>query len=135
MEIVPKHLKSLSTVLIRFPFSGGQPRKGVEHGPEALVKAGLKEQLQTLGWEVEEDASISWDSVNALLGSDPDMGKMRNPRSVSKASELLAAVVEKQCKAGKLPLTIGGDHSLGTGSMIGTARAVSYTHLTLPTKA
>lgn len=123
MEIVPKHLKSLSTVLIRFPFSGGQPRKGVEHGPEALVKAGLKEQLQTLGWEVEEDASISWDSVNALLGSDPDMGKMRNPRSVSKASELLAAVVEKQCKAGKLPLTIGGDHSLGTGTMIGTARA------------
>ena len=38
-----------STVMIPVSYSGGQPRKGVEDGPEALVHAGLPKQLESLG--------------------------------------------------------------------------------------
>ncbi|KAL4399762.1 Arginase, catabolizes arginine to ornithine and urea [Malassezia pachydermatis] len=123
MEFHSHFLKKPSTVMIPFPFSGGQPRKGVEMGPEAIKKAGLQQQLESLGWEYQEDNSISWDQINEMLNGDEAIGKMRNPRSVSKASEVLADAVEKHAKAGHLPLTVGGDHSLGTGTMIGTARA------------
>lgn len=114
--------KDQSTTIIPFPFSGGQTRKGVECGPEAILKAGLPQQLEGLNWKVSEDDTISWEHVNELLYGDKDLGKMRNPRSVSKASELLADAVEQHARAGQLPLTVGGDHSLGTGSMVGIAR-------------
>ena len=114
---------SLSTVLIPFPFSGGQPRKGVEQGPEGMFKAGLQQQLETLGWNVTVDNSIPWDEVNISEKEDAAINSMMNPHAVSKASEHLSKVVESVAKAGKLPVTVGGDHSLGTGSMIGIARA------------
>lgn len=115
-------MKSKTASLISFPFSGGQPRKGVELGPEALLKAELPKQLEDLGWKAELDRSIDWKIVNDLLQDDPDIGALKNPRSVSKASELLANAVEKSARAGQLPLVLGGDHSLGTGSMIGLNR-------------
>lgn len=118
-----RYLQSKSATLIPFPFSGGQPRKGVEFGPEALLKVGLPKQLEELGWKVDQDNSIDWDTVNQLLSNESDMETLKNPRSVSKASELLATAVEKAAKEGKMPVTIGGDHSLGTGSMIGINRA------------
>ena len=114
---------SLSTVLIPSPFSGGQPRKGVEQGPEGMFKAGLQQQLETLGWNVTVDNSIPWDEVNISEKEDAAINSMMNPHAVSKASEHLSKVVESVAKAGKLPVTVGGDHSLGTGSMIGIARA------------
>ena len=114
-------LKSPSTVMIPVPFSGGQPRKGVEHGPEALMKAGLQNQLETLGWKFEQEQTIPWDQINSMDEKN-DGAKIMNAHSVSKASQHVADAVEKHAKAGKLPLTVGGDHSLGTGTMIGTAR-------------
>lgn len=115
-------MKSKTAALISFPFSGGQPRKGVELGPEALLKAELPKQLESLSWKADLNQSIDWKMVNDMLQDDPDIGTLKNPRSVSKASELLADAVEKSARAGELPLVLGGDHSLGTGSMIGLNR-------------
>ncbi|PKI83754.1 arginase [Malassezia vespertilionis] len=118
-----RYISSDTAALIKFPFSGGQPRNGVEFGPDALVAAGLPEQLESLGWKVVQDDSIDWDEVNNVARNDVSIDTLKNPRSVSLASEKLAAAVEKHAKAGSLPVTLGGDHSLGIGSMIGVARA------------
>ncbi|WFC98793.1 arginase [Malassezia yamatoensis] len=122
MTTPSRYVQSKIAALITFPFSGGQPRKGVELGPEALLRADLPKQLKELGWGVELDRSIDWDSINNLLNSDADIDSLKNPRSVSKASEELANAIEKHARAGALPITLGGDHSLGTGSMIGLNR-------------
>ncbi|WFD32994.1 arginase [Malassezia sp. CBS 17886] len=118
-----RYIATNTAALIGCPFSGGQPRKGVETGPEAMLLAGLPAQLAGLGWSVVEDDSIQWDAVNGLEASDADVGTMRHPRTVSRASELLAAAVTKHARAGAFPLTIGGDHSLAIGTAIGVARA------------
>ena len=123
MELKPLHLATQSAVLINCPFSGGQPRKGVEHGPAALSKSDLVERLRGLGWNIEWDTNVSWDAVEAVLANDPDIGHMKNPRSVSEAARRVSDVVTNVARAGKLPVTVGGDHSLGLGTVVGVARA------------
>lgn len=119
----PRCLSSQSAVIINCPFSGGQPRKGVEHGPAALSKSDLVERLKGLGWNMEWDTSIDWAGVNAAIEGDANIGTMINPRSVSLASKELSQVVSRVAQAGKLPITVGGDHSLGLGTVVGVATA------------
>lgn len=48
---------------------------------------------------------------------------MKNPRTVNAVARSVADRVEAISKAGDLPLTLGGDHSLGLGTVTGTLRS------------
>ncbi|KZT26634.1 Ureohydrolase [Neolentinus lepideus HHB14362 ss-1] len=100
------------------PFSGGQPRVGVDKGPIHIVEAGLLTQLKELGWNVQFDGHHQFEEISAA--NDPPIGKLKNPRFVSKVTKAVAQVVGDHAKKGKLPLTIGGDHSLAMGTISGT---------------
>ncbi|WFD34514.1 arginase [Malassezia cuniculi] len=117
------HVPSKSAVLIKCPFSGGQPRKGVEKAPSAMVAAAIANQVKSIGWEVSEDESIDWDRIAEIEKNDEPIGKMKNPNSVSEAARSVSEVVERVAKSGKIPVTLGGDHSLGLGTVIGITRA------------
>ena len=90
--------------------SSRQPRAGVDQGPIHLVEAGLIEQLSGLGWQVKFDGHHQFEDINAV--ADPPIGKLKNPRLVSRVCESVAKVVGEHVKAGELPVTLGGDHSL-----------------------
>ncbi|WWD19301.1 arginase [Kwoniella shandongensis] len=142
-----KFLKEPATVaIVGCPFSGGQGRAGVEHGPNMLISAGLVDQLTSLGWEVHYESQQSFldipynpspasspqatgeakvksndgkeDLVQRL--PDPDIGRMKKPRLVSAVNEKVAQEVGSIAKKGWLPLTLGGDHSLAMGTIAGT---------------
>jgi len=83
-----------------------------------LVNAGLVDQLKKLGWNVIFDGHQQFDSVSAT--SDPPIGKLKNPRLVSKVTQSVAEVVGGYARQGFLPLTLGGDHSLAMGTIAGT---------------
>jgi arginase family enzyme len=87
-----------------------QRRPGVDRGPIHLVEAGLVEQLTELGWKVKFDGHHQFEEINAE--TDPPIGKLCNPRLVSKVCESVAKVVGEHVKNGELPVTLGGDHSL-----------------------
>ena len=87
-----------------------KPKPGVDQGPIYLVKAGLVNQLEELGWIVQFDGHHQFEEVNALV--DPPIGILKNPRLVSKVTKAVAEVVGGHAKQGQLPVTIGGDHSL-----------------------
>lgn len=38
--------------IVGVPFNGGQPKVGVERGPEELRKAGLVNVIEKAGWKV-----------------------------------------------------------------------------------
>ncbi|KAL1407777.1 Arginase, catabolizes arginine to ornithine and urea [Vanrija albida] len=117
-----KFLEQPATVsVLSYPFSGGQPRAGVDKGPDHLVEAGLLKQLQSLGWHVEYSEGAV-DQLLATVKSDADIGKMKQPRAVSAVTKQLAADVAAVAQGGKLPLTLGGDHSLAVGTVAGTKR-------------
>ena len=49
---------------------------------------------------------------------------MKNPRTVSAATERLSQQVYEHARDGKFVLTLGGDHSIAVGTVSGTAKAV-----------
>ncbi|KAH8099560.1 Ureohydrolase [Cristinia sonorae] len=104
--------------IVGCPFSGGQPKPGVDKGPIHLVEAGLPDQLRELGWEVTFDGHHQFEEISTL--DDPPIGILKNPRQVSKVCEAVAKTVEGHAKDGQLPLTLGGDHSLAMGTISGT---------------
>jgi len=107
-----------TVAIVGCPFSGGQPRAGVDDGPIHLVNAGLVNQLTELGWNVDFGGHHQFEEISAE--SDPPIGKLRNPRLVSKVTKAVAETVGGHAKKGRLALTLGGDHSLAMGTISGT---------------
>lgn len=91
--------------IIGAPFSKGQPRGGVEKGPAALRKAGLVEKLKETEYNVRDHGDLAFVDVP----NDSPFQIVKNPRSVGKANEQLAAVAadpeewNNQCGAGWRP--------------------------------
>lgn len=113
-HIPQRYLQSRALSIIGCPFSGGQGRRGVDTGPNSLIQAGLIAQLEELGWSVSFEGHQQFEDVNAWLesGEDGEVGKMKNPKSVCEVNKRVSQVVGKHAKEGRLPLTLGGDHSL-----------------------
>ena len=107
----PIHIISVSLDL-------GGNRRGVDMGPSALRIAGLAERLTALGMTVVDDGD--------LVAPIPEIKSYGDPRK--KYIREIARVCEKLYKAslaalenGALPLVLGGDHSLASGSVAATA--------------
>ncbi|KAI5780310.1 arginase [Peziza echinospora] len=110
--------------LVCVGFSGGQCKPGVDAAPEALIKAGLLDDLKdVLGYSLHYDGVVH-DYSEILPKSDPPINGMLNPRSVSAVTEKLSAQVYEHAKEGRLTLTLGGDHSVAIGSISGSAKAI-----------
>ncbi|TFK76365.1 Ureohydrolase [Pluteus cervinus] len=115
----PKWLSEPKTAaIVGCPFSGGQPKPGVDQGPINLVEAGLISQLSELGWQVKFDGHHQFEEIKA--SDDPPIGVLKNPRLVSRVTQSVAEVVSSHVKRGELPVTLGGDHSLAMGTISGT---------------
>ncbi|KAG5647314.1 hypothetical protein DXG03_000852 [Asterophora parasitica] len=97
------------------------PRLGVDKGPIHMVEAGLIDQITELGWKVKFDGHHQFEDINAE--NDPPIGILKNPRLVSRVCEAVATSVGDVARAGQLPITLGGDHSLAMGTISGTLSA------------
>jgi arginase len=123
--IRPKFLTAPSELgVVAVGFSGGQCKPGVDAAPNALISAGLLEQLHNeLGYDLHGDNEVN--SYNSLLPrSDPDHRGMKNPRAVSSVTQQLSEEIYTHAKAGRFVLTLGGDHSIAIGTISGTAKAI-----------
>jgi arginase len=112
--------------VVAVDFSGGQCKPGVDAAPNALISAGLLDQLRDdLGYDLHGDSDVH--SYNDFLPkgvADPDYRRMKNPLSVSAVTESLSARIYSQAKEGRFVLTLGGDHSIAIGTISGTAKAI-----------
>ncbi|XP_036377040.1 arginase-1 [Megalops cyprinoides] len=108
-----------SVGIIGAPFSKGQPRDGVERGPDLIRSAGLVEKLKGQGCSVKDYGNLEFESVS----NDEPVGKVKRPRAVGRANEKLAGAVHAIKKDGHTCALLGGDHSLAIGSILGHAAA------------
>jgi arginase len=124
-SITPKFLPSRQDVgVVAVGFSGGQPKPGVDAAPIALIEAGLIQQLET-----DLDLSISFDGQvhnfsEMLPADDPDYRGMKRPKFCSAVTKEVSRQVYEHAVAGKMVLTLGGDHSIAIGTISGTAKAI-----------
>nr|XP_032656662.1 arginase-1 isoform X3 [Chelonoidis abingdonii] len=114
MSVKPK----TSVGIIWAPFSKGQARQGTEEGPAVVKEAGLIDKLTAQGCDVKDYGALQFDDIP----DDRPCHNAKNPRTVGRANEKLASIVEKVKKDGRTCLVVGGDHSLGIGSISGHAK-------------
>ncbi len=110
-----------SVSILGVPLSFGQSMAGVDLGPGAIRVAGLAPRIQKLGYSVDEMGDLPLERPRSL----PAVGeKLKYLREIHEACERLASAVEKIADADKLPITIGGDHSIAIGTLAGIVKSV-----------
>jgi arginase len=92
--------------VIGVPLDLGQSRRGVDMGPSAVRVAGLEARLEALGHEVEDGGNVA----NA-----------KYLKEITATCTKHAELVVKTLEAGKVPLALGGDHSMAVGTVSGVA--------------
>ncbi|KAG5266090.1 hypothetical protein AALO_G00249690 [Alosa alosa] len=107
-----------SVAILGAPFSKGQKRRGVEHGPKAIRDAGLVERLSNLDYPVHDFGDLNFQH----LENDEPYMHVPFPRTVGRANKLLAGAVSHAIEAGHTSVLLGGDHSLAIGSVQGHAQ-------------
>ncbi|CAK7199779.1 Arginase, catabolizes arginine to ornithine and urea [Sporothrix eucalyptigena] len=122
--VKPKFLDSQADLgVVAVGFSGGQCKPGVDAAPSALIESGLLTQLRDeLGYNLHGDDQVHL-YTDLVPASDPDYRGMKNPRAVSAVTRRIADQVYEHSRAGRLTLTLGGDHSIAIGTIAGTAKA------------
>lgn len=108
------------------PFSGGQGKLGVEKGPKYMLKHGLQQDLEELGWKTEIERPLDEEEyVRKVQENTHDQyGVVKRPQLVGEATELIYNSVKSTLDKGRFPVTLGGDHSIA----IGTVSAVLDKH-------
>lgn len=105
--------------LVLAPFSGGQGRSGVEDGPKYMLKQGLRQDLEGLGWKMSVEHPLANEDYEARKLADKSdvYGIIKKPKLVGEATERIYESVKKVVQRGEMPVTLGGDHSVAMGSV------------------
>ena len=117
-----QHTPSKTVSIIGAPMTYGQPYVGTDSGPALLREAGLLKMMTSLGWRVDDIGDIDFETIAQQANKDSVPGA-RNCGIVGAVNEQLANVVEGKMNEGQFPLLLGGDHSIGIGSLAGVLRA------------
>jgi arginase len=107
--------------IISAPSILGLKPTGVERLPDAVLKAGLLDNLKTMG------APIRIKALNERYSNHRDkQTKCLNPEAVREFSIRLMECIEEQISKSNFPLVLGGDCSILIGVMPGLKRLGKY---------
>jgi len=121
--------------VIGYPYGGGQARQDIEHTPRLFREMGVIEKIRGLGRNVTDYGdchvpeyscqfpSKTYFDGKAETGDEDKQYMIKNVKETGVATQQLANLVEKAARDDKLVVTLGGDHTLATGSLIGHMRA------------
>ena len=112
-SITPRKIR-----VIGVPLDLGQSRRGVDMGPSAVRVAGLEARLEALGHVVEDAGNIAVAIAEQKKEGDPHAKYLKE---ITATCTKHAELVVKTLEAGKVPMTLGGDHSVAAGTVAGVA--------------
>src|SRR5215467_8201459 len=112
-SVIPKKIR-----VIGVPLDLGQSRRGVDMGPSAVRVAGLEARLEELGHIVEDAGNVAVAIAEQKKTGDPHAKYLKE---ITATCTKEADLVLKTLEAGKVPLVLGGDHSVGAGTVSGVA--------------
>ena len=107
-----------TVTLIGAPTDVGAAELGASMGPEAMRVAGVHRALEQRGLQVLDRGNLAGPGNPR----QPAGGGYRNLTAVLEWNRLLHDAVYEELGAGRLPILLGGDHSLGVGSISAVAR-------------
>jgi len=98
----------------------GAGRRGVDMGPSAIRYAGLEERLASLGYDCADWGNVETPVAEATASGDP---RARFLAEIRSTCEGVARRVGEAVAQGRLPIVLGGDHSIALGTLGGLAAA------------
>jgi len=104
--------------VIGVPLDLGQSRRGVDMGPSAVRVAGLEARLEALGHDVEDGGNIP---VAIAEQKKEGQANAKYLKEITETCTKHAELIVKTLEAGKIPLVLGGDHSVAAGTVAGVA--------------
>src|SRR6202451_1648671 len=112
-SLSPKQIR-----VIGLPRDPAQSRSGADMGPSAVRVAGLEARLEALGHVVEDGGNVSVAIAEQKKAGDANAKYLKE---ITATCTKHAELVVKTLEAGKIPLTLGGDHSVAAGTVAGVA--------------
>ena len=112
-NIAPKKIR-----VIGVPLDLGQSRRGVDMGPSAVRVAGLEARLEQIGHVVEDAGNVAVAIAEQKSAGDPHAKYLKE---ITATCIKQADLVLKTLEAGKVPIVLGGDHSVAAGTVSGVA--------------
>jgi arginase len=104
--------------VIGVPLDLGGNRRGVDMGPSAFRIAGLGERITTLGRSVVDKGDLPAPIAETQEARDE---RKKYIREIAKVCTKLYQTALESLLEGALPIVLGGDHSLGAGSVAASA--------------
>jgi len=110
--------------IIQAPIALGQGLEGVDEGPQILLQNGLIDQINSLGWKIENNTAVDirnlkWNSPLADVPAHQQGVNIKFPNELGEACKDLAQLTKKSNDEKSFTLTLGGDHSIAIGSIGG----------------
>lgn len=105
--------------VIGVPLDFGAGRRGVDMGPSAIRYAGLCQGLTGLGHDVIDRGNIAVPLAETCDEGDP---RLKYMEPIIDVAQRLSEQVARTMAEGRVPLVLGGDHSMSLGSVMGAAR-------------
>jgi arginase len=105
--------------LIGVPLDLGAGRRGVDMGPSALRVAGAEARVEALGFEVDDWGDLPVKIQETQGPGDP---RLKYLREIVEVCALLRDRVGEAVAGGRLPVVLGGDHSVAMGTISGLSR-------------
>jgi arginase len=112
-SITPKQIR-----VIGVPLDLGQSRRGVDMGPSAVRVAGLEARLEAIGHNVEDGGNVA---VAIPEQKKEGAAHAKYLKEITATCTKSAELVLKSLESGKVPLVLGGDHSVAAGTVAGVA--------------
>jgi arginase len=100
--------------IIGVPLDLGGNRRGVDMGPSAFRIAGLGDRIASLGRSIVDKGDLPAPIAETQEARDE---RKKYVREIAKVCQKLYETALESFADGALPLVLGGDHSLGAGSV------------------
>jgi len=100
--------------IIGVPLDLGQGRRGVDMGPSALRIAGIDQRIAALGHPVTDRGDLHVPIPETRSPGDP---RKKYIREIARVCQRLHHAALGALRDGAISLVLGGDHSLGAGSV------------------
>jgi arginase len=113
-------VKKQSVAVIGAPLDLGAGRRGVDMGPSAVRVAGLGKRLGALGYDVVDLGNVPVAQPESVGDAGP--GDAKYLHQIAATCERLGELVASGLADGKMPLVLGGDHSIAVGTVAGVSR-------------
>lgn len=113
-------MSNKAIAIIGAPLDLGAGRRGVDMGPSAMRVAGLGRRLAALGYAIADLGNVPVAQAESIADAGP--GNAKYLPQIAATCERVGELTGQTLADGRIPLVLGGDHSIAVGAIAGISR-------------